>query len=180
MEGERIALLLTGARAARQSGDPVQARALARLALDRARQAGSAPLLADALNSAAQTARDAGDPDTAIAHYHELAALKNRAADRPGEVHALRHIADIHRQAGRPEAAHGWYERVLHLYPATADAEPLPLANARRGYALLLESQGAIEAAAAQWQAARMAYEAAGVSEGVAECDRHLHEGPVT
>ena len=54
------------------------------------------------------------------------------------------------------------------------DTPALELANALRPCALLRERLGDGEAALALWREARELYLAAGIAEGVRECDRHL------
>lgn len=138
-----------------------------------ARRDGNDADLVLALKGLGQIERDLGHGERALPLYEEAAELCAANDDRIGLAHALRHLGDIHQDANALSAAEPCYERALELYRQEEAATALDLANALRPYALLRERHGDAEAVAL-WREARAFYVAAGISEGIEECDRHL------
>ena len=62
----------------------------------------------------------------------------------------------------------------MTLYRGDPETEPLNLANALRGYALLKQALGDVEATRASFKEARELYAELGIDAGVEECDRCL------
>jgi tetratricopeptide (TPR) repeat protein len=86
----------------------------------------------------------------------------------------VRHVADILLCEGNLEQAQRNYEEALAIYSAHEETPPLDLANALRGYALLMEKSREIEEAAMVWQQTLGLYEQLGIEAGVAECKSHV------
>jgi len=139
-----------------------------------ARRAGNDADLVHALKGLGQVERDLGRDERALPLYEEAVELCLALDDLPALAHTLRHLGDIHQEAGSFSAAELPYQQALALYRRLADTPALELANAIRPYALLRERLGEVEAARELWREARALYVAAGVVEGVDECDRHL------
>jgi len=139
-----------------------------------ARRDGNDADLVHALKGLGQIERDLGRGERALPLYEEAVELCLAMEDLPGLAHTLRHVGDIHQDLGSLSAAAEPYEQALSLYRRLPDTPPLELANALRPYAQLREGLGETESANAMWREARALYAAAGVREGVAECDRHL------
>ena len=129
------------------------------------------------LNEAARDARRRGCNSEALNLYHTLAELQRAGGASLGEAHALRHIADIQLDSGRLDDARRNYERALDIYKRVGDAHSLDMANARRGYAILLDELDDPDGAVREWRAARNVYSACGIEDGVRECDQHLGAG---
>ena len=139
-----------------------------------ARRDGNDADLVNALKGLGQIQRDLGHGERALPLYEEAVELCLAMEDLPGLAHTLRHLGDIHQDAGSLSAAEEPYAQALALYRRLPTTPSLEMANALRPYALLRESLGETEAAHAMWREARALYLAAGVAEGVEECDRHL------
>jgi tetratricopeptide (TPR) repeat protein len=139
-----------------------------------ARREGNDADLVHALKGLGQIERDLGRGERALPLYEEAVELCLALDDTGGLAHTLRHLADIHQDAGGWSAAEPLYEQALRLYRGDPSTSVLDLANAVRPYALLRERLGDGEAALALWREARALYLAAGIAEGVQECDRHL------
>ena len=155
----------------------VEAVALARTAKD--------PLqLAQALTALGQIERDLHHSNEVLHHYEEAAAIYRladhrladyRAADAPLKLaHTVRHIGDIHRHEGRMEPAGSCYQEALAIYRAHAETQPLDLANALRGFALLKETVGDPQTASSLWEEAGKLYASVNVEAGVAESKRRV------
>jgi len=139
-----------------------------------ARRDGNDADLVNALKGLGQIERDLGRGERALPLYEEAVELCLAMEDLPGLAHTLRHLGDIHLDAGSLSAAAEPYAQALALYRRLPTTPPLELANALRPYALLREELGESESARAMWREARALYAAAGIAEGVEECDRHL------
>jgi tetratricopeptide (TPR) repeat protein len=139
-----------------------------------ARRDGNDADLVNALKGLGQVERDLGRGERALPLYEEAVELCLAMEDLPGLAHTLRHLGDIHQDAGNLSSAMEPYAQALALYRRLPATTPLELANALRPYALLRESLGEADAASAMWREARALYQAAGIAEGIEECDRHL------
>ena len=139
-----------------------------------ARGAGNDIDLVLALKGLGQVERDLGRGESAITLYEEAAELCLANEDLDGLAHTLRHLGDLNQDAGNWSPAEEYYQQALALYRRDDSATPLDLANALRPLALLRERLGDGASAQALWGEARTLYLAAGVADGVAECERHL------
>ena len=130
--------------------------------------------LAVALKGLGQVERDQGQVDLAIAHYEEALALELTLGDYQCIAHTARHLGDMHVHQKRPKDAEPFFEEAMTLYRGDPETEPLNLANALRGYALLKQALGDVEATRASFKEARELYAELGIDAGVEECDRCL------
>ena len=140
-----------------------------------ARRDGNDADLVLALKGLGQIERDLGRGERAIPLYEEAVELCLANDDLPALAHSLRHLGDIHQDGGGWSAAEPYYQQALTLYRAFEGTSALDLANAVRPYALLRERLGDSEEALALWREARALYVAAGIAEGIEECERHLN-----
>ena len=135
------------------------------------------------LGKLGHVALDQGDPDRARTLFEESVAVARDAGDPLRIAHAVRHLGQVNRRLGRLEEAERCYEEALALYAggggteggtATRTPHPLDHANAIRPMAVLREELGDLEAARRLWGRAAKLYGAAGVEEGVRECETRL------
>lgn len=166
--------LMQQARRARQGGKPAEAARALHEAVGHCRQAGLRSTHARCLALLGQLARDQANLDQALAHYQEALTIYQKLGDSDGVAHTVRHIGDIHYDAGRPAQAAACFAEALTIYRNHPKSSSLDLANAIRSMALLQSDQQAVDEAIALWQEARQLYAAAGISEGVAECNLRL------
>ncbi len=131
-------------------------------------------MLAEALAGLGQIERDEGKTQAALNHYGEAVELLREERDERQLAHAIRHVADIERGHGNVAKAAAAYEEALALYRAHEETPALELANAIRGYALLMGECGDQDEAKYLWYEARALYEQAGVEAGVAESQSHI------
>lgn len=166
--------LIASAWESRRAGRYGEAEGVLRQAVALARRLGPPTDQARALSALAQVLRDAGSDDAALPMYEEALELSRQADDRLLTAHTGRHLGDLHREAGRLPATDACYQEALSLYEAADDPNPVDVANALRPAALLKEAEGDPDGARRLWTEARRLYAAAGVEDGVEECDRHL------
>ncbi|MDE0260416.1 MAG: tetratricopeptide repeat protein [Gammaproteobacteria bacterium] len=138
------------------------------------RQAGASKELSAALGKLGHVALDLGHPDKARTLFEESVAAARDAGDPLRLAHAVRHLGQVNQRLGRLDSAGLCYEEALDLYDRDGTAHPLDHANALRPMALLREELGDAEGARHLWRRAAKLYRAAGVEEGVRECETHL------
>lgn len=139
-----------------------------------ARQAGAAQELSVALGKLGHVALDLGHPDKARTLFEDSVAVAREAGDPLRLAHAVRHLGQVNQRLGRLDSAGRCYAEALDLYDRDGTAHPLDHANALRPMALLREELGDAEGARLLWRRAARLYRAAGVEEGVRECETHL------
>jgi tetratricopeptide (TPR) repeat protein len=89
-------------------------------------------------------------------------------------AHRVRHLGDAYRRLGRATLAEPCYVEALSIYRQHKQANPLDLANAVRGFAVLKQEMGAVTEARRLWQEAHDLYVTAAVPAGVAESAARL------
>ena len=127
-----------------------------------------------ALGKLGHVALDLGDPERARTLFAKSVAVAREADDPLRLAHALRTLGQVNRRLGRPEVAERCYEEALACYDNAATPHPLDHANAVRPMAMLREELGNLDAARVLWRKAAGLYRAAGVEEGVRECQARL------
>ena len=89
-------------------------------------------------------------------------------------AHCTRHLADLQRESGLREQAADNYREALRIYRMHAGVSQLDLANALRGYGLLMLSQEEKTLAVTLWKEVHQLYSNLGLQEGVTEADQKL------
>jgi len=128
--------------------------------------------LATALTALGQIERDLHHDEVALRHYEEAAVIYRVLEDPLKLAHTVRHVGDILRHSGRFSTAEPVYAEALSIYRTHSETQPLDLANALRGLALLKEALGNNEEARALWKEAGILYEEVNVEAGVKESAR--------
>ncbi len=101
-------------------------------------------------------------------------AYYERSANRDKIAHARRHLADLQYHLKKWNQAEESYRQVIELYRSHSQTSDGDLANALRGFALLLKERGAIEEAKRVWQETKELYQALGIQAGVDEANQNL------
>ena len=141
------------------------------------RRAGAKRELSVALGKLGHVALDLGRLGKARALFEDSVAVAREVDDPLRLAHAVRHLGQVNQRLGRLASAERCYEEALNLYDQAPTARFLDHANALRPMALLREELGDAEGARLMWRRAAKLYQAAGVDEGVRECEAHL-SGP--
>ena len=98
-----------------------------------------------------------------------MAVAGLRQVDEPLKLaHAVRHLGDSYRRAGEVALAEPCYDEALSIYRSREDRNPLDLANAIRGYAILKSQMGDLAESEEQWIEAHNLYNYTNVMSGVA------------
>ncbi len=134
-----------------------------------------APLdIAKAVTAMGSIERDMKNHDAALQNYGEAVAIYRSAGDELRLAHAIRHIGDIYLEACQLPPAEPCYVEALRIYRGNPNTDPLDLANAIRGFALLNEELGKREEARRLWEEARTLYATVNVEAGVKESERRI------
>jgi tetratricopeptide (TPR) repeat protein len=114
------------------------------------------------------------DLESAERHYRQACEFYRGLGNLLKVAHTIRHAADILREQNRRDESALLYGEALEIYRKHPETEPLDLANAIRGFALLKEDQKDREQAASLWQEAGKLYELTGIDAGVVESRRRI------
>jgi len=121
-----------------------------------------------------QIERDRNNIGAALKHYQIAVELLRKQEEPLVLAHTIRHVADILLGEGNLEPAQRQYEEALAIYCAHETTPPLDLANALRGYALLMEESRKTEEATMLWRQAHALYDQLEIEAGVTESQAHL------
>lgn len=112
--------------------------------------------------------------DAQILKY-KLSVAGLRQIDEPLRLaHQVRHLGDAYRRAGEYSLAEPCYVEALSIYRRHEERNPLDLANAIRGFAILKQNVGAQAEAEAMWLEAHHLYLSTNVLSGVAGSASYL------
>ncbi|MDN5205460.1 tetratricopeptide repeat protein [Fulvivirgaceae bacterium BMA10] len=89
-------------------------------------------------------------------------------------AHSTRHIADLQRHLGLNIDSEHNYRKAIDIYRNNANTTQGELANALRGFGILLEELGKVEEAIAVWKETKELYDACDIQEGVDEANDKL------
>lgn len=174
MDSIPAAELLSRGYEARGEKRLADARQFFAVAVERCQKANDRQLLAQALCGLGQIERDMGNSVQALRHLTDAVALRRAQQDPLALAHTIRHVADVLRGQGQAAKAEPFYAEALGIYRNQEQVQPLDLANAIRGYALLKADLNDPEEATFLWHEAMALYAEAGVQEGVAESQSQI------
>ena len=162
-----VEALIRRAMSAQRRARPQEALRLLQAALARGGEIGDAASLVMTLRALALWHIERGAAGTALACYRSAVDIARGADDELVLAHAVRHLADAHRRRQELEAAEPLYAEAISIYRRHIGVAPLPLADALRGAARLMEASGAAAQAAPLWREAETLYRQSGLREGV-------------
>lgn len=113
-------------------------------------------------------------PSKALEFCLQSVAYYQKAGDKNKIAHSTRHLADIQRRLGMEADSERNYRAAINLYRDNPKVGKGDLANALRGFALLLEQAGKVPEAIAVWTETKALYRACKLQAGVDEADRKL------
>ena len=122
-----------------------------------------------------QLAADQGQLEKALPYSQQSVQYYEKAQMSDKLAHSTRHLADLQRELGLLEQAEKNYRNALAIYRSQADIHPGTLANALRGFGLLLEALGKKEEAITVWKETQALYKACGIPAGVEEAQQKLN-----
>lgn len=89
-------------------------------------------------------------------------------------AHSTRHIADLEYHLGNYDNSEEFYKASLKLYRENKNTNSLDMANALRGYAILLEKNKKGLEAIQIWTGAKQYYEASNIKAGINEANKKI------
>lgn len=97
--------------------------------------------------------------------------------NNPNKIaHSTRHIADFQRRLGDEASSEKSYLQALDIYRSNPNTNTGDLANALRGFGLLLVQRGKINEAISVWKEVKEKYGAIHLQEGVDEAKERLEQ----
>lgn len=91
-------------------------------------------------------------------------------------AHSIRHRADLLAAQNELNEAYISYSKSIELYRSNSDTKDGDLANALRGYALILEEMGTVDNALSIWVEIRQIYTTHNLTEGMEEAESKIKE----
>ncbi len=89
-------------------------------------------------------------------------------------AHSTRHLADLERHLGKEDNSENNYRVAIDIYKNNPNTSNGDLANALRGFGLLLEKRRKIKEAIAVWKETKDLYQACNLQAGVDEANNRL------
>jgi len=98
--------------------------------------------------------------------------IKSKIPDKV--AHSTRHVADLQRHLGQEAESELNYRKAIDIYRSNSDTHDLNLANALRGFGILLEKLKKEEEAIAVWKEVKELYHTCNLQDGVDEANHKL------
>ncbi len=112
--------------------------------------------------------------EQALAHCQQSLNYYHKEDDRDRIAHSTRHMADLLRQLKQYNKSEFNYRQAIDIYKSAFTVNPGNLANALRGFAILLEAQEKFEEASIAWKETKDLYTVCNIQEGVVEANQRL------
>ncbi len=122
----------------------------------------------------AHCASDLEELDRALFLENQSLEYYTETGDRRLIAHATRHIADYLRRLNEDEQAKKRYEEAIAIYREDERGNTNDMANALRGYGLVLEKLDDRHLAISVWQEVKTLYAACNIAAGVKEAQEKL------
>ena len=119
---------------------------------------------------------DHGHPSKALEWCQKSLSCYVETGNKNKIAHAMRHVADLQRDLGMEEEAKRNYQEAIKMYRDSSNVNKLALANALRGFGLLLERRGKIEESIIIWKETQALYACCKLQAGVEESNQKLDE----
>ena len=123
----------------------------------------------------AQFESDHNNDREALDYSAESVRHYQKSGDKNKLAHATRHYADILRRLDKKSDAELHYRQAIQLYRSDPDTSKADLANALRGFALLLEARRKNTEAIDIWKETKSHYQAIHLTAGVEEAEQRLN-----
>jgi tetratricopeptide (TPR) repeat protein len=114
---------------------------------------------------------DQGNFSTALKFCQKSLEYYRKTDDHSKIVHSLRHIADLQREMGHDADSENNYREVIDIYRTNSKLHVGNLANALRGFGLVLEKRDKINEAISVWEETKELYQKSGIQAGVDEAN---------
>ena len=122
----------------------------------------------------AQFESDQDNFQKALELYQQSLGFYKKTNNSDKIAHSTRHIADIQRTLGQDADSEDNYREAIGIYRANSQTKTGDLANALRGFALVLEKRSKISEAKTTWEETKELYQASNIQAGVAEANQKL------
>lgn len=110
----------------------------------------------------------------AFVHLRRSLEFYKMAGDPDRIAHSTRHVADLERKLGKLAESEADYGKAIEIYRSIPETDECDLANALRGYALVLELRRKNSEAVTVWKEVKDLYRVCGLQAGVDEAETRL------
>jgi len=121
-----------------------------------------------------QLEHDQGNFSIALDLCQKSLEYYRKTNDPANIAHSLRHVADLQREMGQDVDSESNYREVINIYRTNPKLNVGNLANALRGFALVLEQRDKITEAISTWEETKDLYQKCGIQAGVDEAEGKL------
>jgi len=121
-----------------------------------------------------QLEHDQGNFSKALKFCQKSLEYYRKTEDPLKIAHSLRHVADLQREIGQDADSERNYREVIDIYRTNPKLNLGNLANALRGFALVLEQRDRIKEAIPVWEETKDLYQKCGIQAGVDEAEGKL------
>ncbi len=98
-----------------------------------------------------------------------------KKTNKPDRIaHSTRHLADLQRHLGLAAESESNYRKAMGMYKASPVQQAGDLANALRGFAIVLENRKKTDEAITAWRETKTLYQSLGLEAGVDEATQRL------
>ncbi len=117
---------------------------------------------------------DHNNPSEALELCQKSLMYYKKAGNPDKVAHSTRHLADLERHLGYEADSERNYREAIGIYKGNSNTNKGDLANALRGFGLLLEKRGNTKEAIAVWKETKELYQACNLQDGVDEANQKL------
>ena len=117
---------------------------------------------------------DQNDPIKALELCKQSLSYYKKSEDLQKIAHSTRHVADLERHLGHNSESECNYREAIDIYKSNPDTSKIDLANALRGFGLLLEKCKKVEEAITVWKETKELYQACNLQAGINEANQKL------
>ena len=111
----------------------------------------------------------------ALAYCQQSLGYYKKAGNIDKIAHSTRHIADLQRYLGQGVESESNYRKAINLYRKNPNTQKGDLANALRGFGIILENRKKLEEAKTTWEEVKKLYKDCNLPEGVDEANSRLN-----
>jgi len=117
---------------------------------------------------------DKGHLTKALVLCHQSLAYYKKLGIPERIAHSTRHLADLQCHLGQHVESENNYQKAINMYKESSTLHAGNLANALRGYAIVLENLNKLNEARTTWSEVKTLYQSLGIQAGVDEASKRM------
>ena len=117
---------------------------------------------------------DKGDFTKALDFCHQSLMYYKKLGLPEKIAHSTRHLADLQCHLGQHAESENNYQKAINMYKESSSLQAGNLANALRGFAIVLENLNKLNEARTTWSEVKTLYQSLGIQAGVDEASDRM------